>query len=133
MISNGLQEFCNLSESLYNPFNQTKLHELRISAKRLRYAIELFTTCWGERIQPFAKEISNMQTYLGELHDSDIWIENLSQRLSKKPDKKENADFWLLSKFTKKRTQNYRAALRLWSKWQRNNFLKRLQDVLQKD
>lgn len=131
VISKGMQEFCDLSESLYNPFNQLKLHELRISAKRLRYAIELFTVCWGEKVKPFAKEISDMQTYLGELHDCDIWIENLSQRLSKEKGDKQHTDFWLLSKFTKNRTKNYRAALRLWSKWQKNKFMKRLQEVLE--
>jgi len=130
VISNGLQEFCDLSASLYDPFNCEKLHELRISAKRLRYAIELFTICWGEQISPFAKEITEMQTALGELHDSDIWIENLSRRLSKEKGKKRSADFWLLSKFIRNRTKHYRVALRLWSRWQKTKFIKRLRLVL---
>ncbi len=133
VISNSLLEFCDLSASLYNPFNCEKLHELRISAKRLRYAIELFTICWGEQISPFAKEITEMQTALGELHDSDIWIENLSQRLSQEKGKKRSADFWLLSKFTRNRTKHYRAALRLWSRWQKTKFIKRLRLVLTTD
>lgn len=133
VISKSIQDFCKLSESLYTPFDQTKLHELRISAKRLRYAIELFTGCWDEKIEPFAKEVSEMQNFLGELHDCDIWIENLSQRLLKEKGDKQRADFWLLSKFVKKRTKNYRAALRLWSKWQKNRFMKRLQEVLETD
>ncbi|NJM52825.1 MAG: CHAD domain-containing protein [Blastocatellia bacterium] len=32
------------------------MHQLRIAAKRLRYAIELFAICWGEQISPFAKK-----------------------------------------------------------------------------
>lgn len=131
IIAKSLQEFCDLSESLYNPFNSEDLHKLRIAAKRLRYAIELFTFCWSEQITPFAKEITEMQTFLGELHDCDVWIENLRKRLSKAQDGKHQADFWLLSRFTKKRTKNYRAALRLWSKWRKNNFIKRLKAVLQ--
>lgn len=127
-----MQEFCDLSESLYDPFNQLELHQLRISSKRLRYAIELFTVCWGDEIKPFAEEVSEMQTFLGEVHDCDIWIENLSQRLGKEKGEKLRADFWLLSKFTKKRTKNYLAALHLWSKWEKNKFMKHLQDVLGK-
>lgn len=128
-----MQEFCDLSESLYNPFNQIELHQLRISSKRLRYAIELFTACWGDEIKPFAEEVSEMQNFLGEVHDCDIWIENLSQRLEKEKGEKLRADFWLLSKFTKKRTKNYLAALHLWSKWEKNKFMKRLQNVLEKN
>ena len=133
VISKGLQEFSDLSGSLYNPFNPEKLHQLRISAKRLRYALELFTLCWSEQMSPFAKKVADLQTYLGELHDCDIWIESLSQHLNKKKIKKQRTDFWLLSKFTKNRTKNYRAALRLWSKWQKNKFIERLQEVLQTD
>ncbi|NJM52824.1 MAG: hypothetical protein HC846_05180 [Blastocatellia bacterium] len=73
-----------------------------------------------------------MQDYLGELHDNDLWIENLSRRLNKKK-KRRRTDFWLLSKFTKRRTKNYRAALRLWSKMAKNKFLQRLEEVLQTD
>jgi CHAD domain-containing protein len=133
VISNGLREFCNLSDSLYDPFNREKLHELRIAAKRLRYAIELFTVCFGEAIAPFAEGISDMQTFLGELHDRDIWIDNLSRRLNKKKGKKQHGDFWLLSRFVKERTKNYRAALRLWDKWQKNNFIEKLLTVLIKE
>lgn len=133
IISRSMEEFCGLSESLYNPFNRLELHQLRISAKRLRYAIELFNVCWNDEIKPFAEEVSEMQTFLGEVHDCDIWIENLSQRLGKEKGEKLRADFWLLSRFTKKRTKNYRSALNLWSKWEKNKFMKHLQDILGKN
>jgi CHAD domain-containing protein len=131
IISKEIKDFCDLSPSLYNPFNREKLHELRIASKRLRYAIELFSVCWGDKIVRFAREITDMQTFLGELHDRDIWIEKLSRRLNKKHDNKRSADLWLLSRFSKERTKNYRAALRLWSKWQKNKFVKKLQAVLE--
>ena len=131
VISNCLSEFCNLSDSLYEPFKCEKLHELRIAAKRLRYAIELFTVCFGASIEPFAEEVSEMQTHLGELHDRDLWIENLSRRLNKKNGKNRRAHFWLLSRFTKQRTKHYRAALALWDKWQRKDFIKNLRAVLE--
>lgn len=133
VISNIVQEFCDLSDHLYDPYNRENLHELRISSKRLRYAIELFTVCYGEQIAPFAESIAELQTFLGELHDCDLWIEKLSRRLSKRQDKKNRADLWILSRFVKKRAKNYRAALRLWSRWQKNDFIKKLQAVLELD
>jgi CHAD domain-containing protein len=133
VISNGVREFCDLSDSLYEPFNCKKHHELRIAAKRLRYGIELFTVCFGEPIEPFAESIADMQTHLGELHDRDLWIEKLSRRLNKSKGKNRRADFWLLSRFVKERTKHYRAALRLWSKWQKHDFIENLQAVLELD
>ena len=131
VISNCLDEFRDLSDSLYDPFKRENLHELRIAAKRLRYAIELFTACFGASIEPFAEAVSEMQTHLGEIHDRDLWIEKLSRRLNKSNNKNRRAHFWLLSRFTKQRTKHYRAALELWNKWQRKNFIKTLQAVLE--
>ncbi len=135
VVSARLQEFLDLSASLYRPFSIEKLHELRISAKRLRYAIELFVACWGEKIAPFAKEIAEMQSFLGEVHDSDIWIASLGESLRDKAngevEKNEyQTTVWLLSEFVKERTKNYRAALKLWSEWKENDFVGKMRAVI---
>ncbi|HEX8287597.1 MAG TPA: CHAD domain-containing protein [Pyrinomonadaceae bacterium] len=130
-VSASLQEFCDLSESLYSPTNVEDLHELRITAKRLRYAIELFTACWGEQIAPFAEEIADMQSYLGEVHDTDVWIESLGERLREtNGNGGYQANIWLLSEFVKERTKNYRAALKLWGEWKESDFVERLRAVI---
>jgi CHAD domain-containing protein len=133
-VSESLREFCDLSRSLYEPFNIEELHELRIAAKRLRYAIELFTACWGEKMAPFAGEIAEMQSFLGEVHDADVWIDGLSERLH--GGARENGEFqtdaWLLSEFVKERTKNYRAALKLWSEWQKNDLIELMRVVVSK-
>lgn len=130
-VSESLQEFCDLSRSLYEPFNIEDLHELRIAAKRLRYAIELFTACWGKTIAPFAGEIAKMQGFLGEVHDADIWIDNLSERLrATKENGERKTNVWLLSEFVKERTKNYRAALKLWGDWQEKDFVERMRAVI---
>jgi CHAD domain-containing protein len=130
VILKSLQEFASLSSVLLNPFDIKKLHELRIAAKRLRYAIELFAVCWENQITLFAKEISKMQSYLGEVHDCDVWIEDLRQRLLKNHAEDFLANAWLLSQFTKIRTKNYRDALSLWSDWQKNNFSEKLKQTI---
>lgn len=125
----SLEEFCALSTALYAPFEIERLHRLRIAAKRLRYAIELFVACWGERIAPFAAGIAEMQSFLGEVHDADVWIENLGKDLREKGDSTA-ANIWLLSEFTRYRTKNYRLALELWSKWQTERFTENLRELL---
>ena len=129
-VLNGLEEFCRLSESLYAPHRVKRLHRLRISAKRLRYAVELFTACRGEQLTPFAEEIAEMQSYLGEVHDADAWIESFSTRLLEDDQEISETNLWLLSRFVKLRTKNYRAALALWSKWQTERFPEKLREMI---
>ena len=81
VIAARFLELLDLSPSLYQPHKTKPLHEMRIMAKRLRYAIELFTPCWGEPLALFAKEIAKMQSSLGELHDCDVWIAEIGAML----------------------------------------------------
>lgn len=129
-VLKSLQEFGDLSPNLYAPFRIKELHKLRISTKRLRYAIELFTACWGEQIAPFAQEIAEMQSFLGEIHDADTWIKSLGGRLLENNDEMLQANLWLLSEFVKDRTKNYRGAIELWSKWKANRFVERLRELI---
>lgn len=134
-VNASLEELRALGWSVYEPFNIEKLHEMRIAAKRLRYAVELFTACWGEKVAPFAAEIAELQSLLGEVHDCDIWLESLGARMrgrqsgaaTPNPDK---AAVWLLSKFIKNRTKNYCAVLKLWSEWETTDFTRRMQAAI---
>lgn len=137
VVAGSLQDLLDLGASLYEPFNIEDLHETRIAAKRLRYAIELFVVCWGERIAPFADEIAEMQSFLGEVHDCDIWIESLGKRLQSGQESPaiDGNDYqtaaWLLSEFVKRRTKEYRSALKLWSEWEASRFAERMQAMIQ--
>jgi len=137
VVTGSLQDLLDLGASLYEPFNIEELHEMRIAAKRLRYAIELFVACWGERTAPFAAEIAEMQSFLGEVHDCDIWIESLGKRLQRGQENvmTDESDYqtaaWLLSEFVKRRTKEYRSALKLWSEWEANHFAERMRSMIQ--
>ena len=128
IIAKCLKEFCDLSIHIYEPFADEPLHKLRIAAKRLRYALELFTICRGASLAPFADSISEMQDFLGEIHDADVWLESLSERLQQTDENA--ANIWLLSEFVEKRTKNYRAALKLWSEWQKDDFINKMRIVI---
>ena len=137
VVASSLQDLLDLGASLYEPFKTEELHEMRIAAKRLRYAIELFVACWGARIAPFADEIAEMQSFLGEVHDCDIWIESFGKRLQRGQGSvmTDGSDYqtvaWLLSEFVKKRTKEYRSALKLWSEWEVKHFAERMREMIQ--
>lgn len=135
VVGTSLQNLLALGTSLYHPFEYKELHEMRIAAKRLRYAVELFTACWGEAIAPYAEEIAEMQAALGEAHDCDVWIKSLGERLPHKhsartADSNHQTALWLLSEFVKKRTKQYRLALKIWRRWQNEQFAERMQLLL---
>ncbi len=132
-ISVKLEEFRNLSKTIYRPFDAEGLHEFRLSTKRLRYAIELFAT--RPKLVKSARKLSRMQDFLGEVHDCDLWIEALSNDLLddalKQPDYK--TDTWLLSRFTEIRSKNYRSALALWGSWEEAGLLEKISAAICKE
>lgn len=142
VIETRIKELSDLSDCLYHPFEFEPLHEMRISAKRLRYALELFSPCWGGTLKPAAREVSELQTALGDLRDCDTWIEDLGPRLDRRRDQSEPAStlpadprvrpavVWLIGRFTKERGEHYCRALELWEKWEAEAFFGRLDEAL---
>ena len=131
IISNRVDDFMKLADSLYDPNQISRLHRLRISAKHLRYAVELFASSAQAEKNEIAGEVAKMQSYLGTLHDCDLWIAQFQaglklrkNRALKGPDRR--AAEWLLSQFVNRRNKAYRAALELWSEWESDNFLRKL-------
>jgi CHAD domain-containing protein len=159
ILDERLRDLHEMSASLFQPFETEHLHEMRIAAKRLRYAIELFTPCLGETLKPFCKEIARMQDSLGELHDCDVWIVEIGAALREASGEKfdvkspggraeasmlsnnnttresetqvaHQAIFWLLEHFVKRRTEHFCAALERWRDWKTTGFQERLADTI---
>jgi len=139
VIKERLKEVCDSSRHIYFPFENQELHELRILAKRLRYAIELFAECSGKEMGDIATEISMLQTSFGELHDCDVWMDSLGTRLKQNARKNKNDEDstrlregagWLLNHFARERMEHYRDALTRWQQWEAGGLLRRLKSIL---
>lgn len=142
VVNERMKDFTTASRCLYRPYQVNELHELRILAKRLRYSIELFDACWGKAAVDSAKEVAEMQTSLGELHDCDVWIDDLSARLKRiarktKPEPHElemrAGATWLLKHFAAERMRHYGDALGRWEQWQAEGFFEQLMRLLDAD
>ncbi len=136
IVGARLKQLSAAGNAVYRPLQTKKLHKLRILAKRLRYAVELFAPCWGSEFKKSAAEIARFQTSLGELHDCDMWIGNLGARLEKESGlgldnwPQSEAAVWLLHHFVSERTKHYCQALGRWHKWETEGFLARLKAML---
>lgn len=68
------------------------LHELRLRAKRVRYAIELFSTCFDASLrEELYPEVKAIQDHLGEMNDAHELAERL-ERAARDSDGDEVAD-----------------------------------------
>lgn len=133
VIVERVAELKSLSKSLHKPHRTKPLHRMRIAAKKLRYAVELFAPCWGDKSLSYARQIAHMQSSLGGLHDCDVWIEYFGDWLAEErpivdqqTDSQRDAMVWLLGHFTKLRAKYFRTALSQWREWERKDFLTRL-------
>ena len=122
IIRARLKEFEKRSDGLFRPLDVTALHDLRIAAKRLRYAIELLAPCFPRAITTHAKRVARLQAALGDLHDCDSWIMSLGDEIA--PARKEKAIeqvaafTWLLNHFARLRTKHLHRAFARWSEWE---------------
>ncbi len=142
VVESRLKELLELGDSVHHPFEFEPLHRARIAAKRLRYALELFSPCWGGRLKSLAREFTKLQDALGDLRDCDTWIADLGPRLDRRRDPSEAivlraadlsvrpAAAWLLSHFTKERGEHFSHALKLWQEWEAENFFAHVRETL---
>jgi CHAD domain-containing protein len=134
VVSRLWGELAELSPSLYRPTKAKRLHEMRIAAKRLRYALELLAGCGrGGAPKEFASEVADLQGELGDLHDCDVWTDDLSGQLRGRDGLRagrRHAAVWLLGHFAEKRARHYVAALNLWHAWEAGDFEARLEACL---
>lgn len=52
-------------------------HQLRIAAKKLRYTLEICEPAYDRRLSPFVKSVKQVQSLLGDIHDCDVWVEDV--------------------------------------------------------
>jgi len=75
-------EFYSYAPVVPYPEYQVALHDLRISAKRLRYTLELFRPQLGKTGERQTERVKAVQEALGTLHDHDVRIELIGDELT---------------------------------------------------
>jgi CHAD domain-containing protein len=75
-------EYYSYEPIVSDPIATTDLHNLRISAKRLRYTLELFAGIFGDDGKRQTDRAKAVQEALGNLHDLDVRIALISDELA---------------------------------------------------
>jgi putative phosphoesterase len=109
-----LNEMLTYQQFVHDEAAATKHHELRIAAKRLRYTIEIFSTIYKGGLSGQISLLKRFQDVLGEMHDYDVWIEELR---ADKPDVPDEARYGLdklVGHLTELRKSRYMNFVFLW-------------------
>ena len=95
--------------------DETALHRLRIRAKRLRYALELFPDCYGRGFEKRVASLKGLQEHLGSINDCRATATLLSRQEFREGDTAEQAT--ALTHFLEERLNCEQTAfLKLWEK-----------------
>ncbi len=77
-----LDELVKTRASISSALDSLQLHALRISAKRLRYSLEVFAVCFpGDIAHGRADGVREMQDVLGRIHDLDVLHGLMEERI----------------------------------------------------
>jgi hypothetical protein len=81
IVATRTDEFFSFAPFLTDPTNITELHDMRIAAKRLRYALELFTDALGPDAAACIDRVKEFQEVVGDIHDHDVHADILRAHL----------------------------------------------------
>jgi CHAD domain-containing protein len=76
-VRKRLQKLMAEAPGLKSAEHSQQHHAMRIAAKRLRYTLELAKPSRSPELDAIGDMIKRLQTLLGEIHDCDVWAENL--------------------------------------------------------
>ncbi len=83
-IQKRVEDLLSYSKYVERPLETAKHHAMRISAKRLRYTMEIFHPLYDDGLKEEISEVKRLQDVLGEMHDCDVWISELERVLQEK-------------------------------------------------
>ncbi len=81
IVAARTDEFFAFAPFLADSTNITELHDMRIAAKRLRYALELFADALGPETAACIERIKEFQEVVGDIHDHDVHADILRAHL----------------------------------------------------
>lgn len=81
-ILSQLEELLSHQDSLSRPDDAEAHHAMRIAAKRLRYSMEICKPAYNGHLEESLTAIKEVQGLLGEIHDCDVWNDQLGTLLA---------------------------------------------------
>jgi len=133
-ISRRLDDFLAMEQYVHQENAILKHHEMRIQAKWLRYTMETFSSLYKNKL---TKEITRMKAFqdsLGEMHDCDVWKEQIPRFIANNKNKQgkhlENSLLEFLEYVKEQRKKHYARFVGLWENSLKTGFFEKLRETL---
>jgi len=78
-IALRLEQMLAYEPYIATPENIEELHAMRIASKGLRYTMENFAPLFGKQLKWPIRQVKQVQSMLGDIHDLDVWMEFLPE------------------------------------------------------
>jgi CHAD domain-containing protein len=79
IVALRLAELLAFMPAAADPAEVRALHDMRIAAKRLRYALEATAPAFGPYAATAVKRVKRLQAVLGEIHDLDVTLARVGE------------------------------------------------------
>lgn len=145
-ISRGILDLFVYEPWIRNPNAVAEHHAMRIAAKRLRYTMEVYAPVYRLEFKKPLARIKKIQTILGDMHDCDVWIDQISLAIVKERTRVHSVKDvnntrsatilslkQLLTDRERKRAQLHRGFVRFWDSLLRTRFWDTLRASLLSD
>ena len=83
IVRTRLDELCAFMPQAADPGEVVALHDMRIAAKRLRYVLEVTGPAFGPYASTAVKHTKDLQDLLGEIHDCDVQLPEVTAFLAR--------------------------------------------------
>jgi len=135
-ISHKLDDFLSMTPYVYWENEKLKHHQMRIYAKKLRYTMECFAPLYPDKLNNEINTIKTFQDTLGEIHDSDVWLDfipKFNQKIQNNPKTPEITKLKInqtLQNFqicvATNRKKHYDQFIKLWETNKKSHFFEKL-------
>ncbi len=145
-ILRRLGHLLDLAGCLEDPADVTGHHQMRIAAKKLRYTLEIFGSAYGGLLDDTTAAVKQLQTYLGDIHDCDVWEETLETLASRigasggtdmpdcvNPQSLMPGIRWMQAYYARRREELYQDLCRFWQSEETQETLQNLPSLLDCD
>jgi CHAD domain-containing protein len=107
-----------------DPRHRLELHEMRISAKKLRYAMEAFRPCYGRWFAKALRQVREVQERIGSIHDLDVMLDRLHAHALARDSAASLQP--VAADIAARRAAEHRAFVEYWHRLETNGFADRL-------
>lgn len=130
ILPQKVAEVYTWEQFIREPENREELHNMRISIKRLRYTMEFFAINYTKHFTDFIETIIDLQDVLGDVHDSDVVLEVLTNYKENRQSAELPGVDTLIARTRETRDVDYQAFLERWEQLSAAGFKQKLLTII---